>query len=75
MFVAFYPPLYYLEQVHQLAIKNHSDVYKKNFSERNIISKHFQRCDSYCLVTQINFKHVSELGNLTLERLALFKVK
>ena len=34
MFVAFYPPLYYLEQVHQLAIKNHSDVYKKNFKRK-----------------------------------------
>ena len=44
-------------------------------SERNIILKYFQRCDSYCLLTQTNFKHVSELGNLTLERLAFFKVK
>ena len=33
---------------------------------RNIILKHFQECDSYCLFTRINFKHVSELGNLTL---------
>ena len=44
-------------------------------SERNIILKYFQRCDSYCLFTQINFKHVSELGNLTLEGLAFFEVK
>ena len=44
-------------------------------SERNIILKYFQRCDSYCLVTQISFKHVSELGSLALERLTFFEVK
>ena len=44
-------------------------------SERNIISKYFKRCDSYCLFTQINFKHVSKLGNLTLEGLAFFEVQ
>ena len=44
-------------------------------SERNIILKYFQRCDSYCLFTQINFKHASELGNLTLEKLAFSEVK
>ena len=44
-------------------------------SERNIISKYFQRCDSYCLFTQINFKHVRELGDLTKGGLAFFEVK
>ena len=48
---------------------------KRISSERNFISKHFQRCDSYCLFTQINFKHVSELGNLSREGLAFFEVK
>ena len=43
--------------------------------ERNIMLKYFQRCDSYCSFTHIDFKHVSELGNLTLERLAFFEVK
>ena len=46
--------------------------------KRNVILNYFQRCDSYCLfteVTQINFKHVSELGNLTLDILAFFEVK
>ena len=47
---------------------------KRISSERNIISKYFQRCDSYCLFTQINFKHVSELGNLPLERQAFLRL-
>ena len=38
-------------------------------SKRNIVSKHFQRCDSYCLFIQVKFKHVRELGNLTLQKL------
>ena len=57
----------------QLKIK--ATLIKRISSERNIISKYFQRCDGYCLFTQINFKHVIELGNLTLERLAFFEVK
>ena len=44
-------------------------------NRRNVITKYFQRCDSYCLFTQINLKHVSELGNLTLEGQAFFEVK
>ena len=34
--------------------------------ERNIASKHFQECDSYCLFIQVKSKHISELGNLTI---------
>ena len=48
---------------------------KRISSERDVTSKYFQRCDSYCLFTQINFRHVSELGNLTLEGLAFLEVK
>ena len=43
-------------------------------SKRNIVSKHFQGCDSYCLFIQVKFKHVRELGNLTLQK-GLFEVK
>ena len=46
--------------------------------KRNVILNYFQRCDSYCLFTQviqINFKHVSELGNLTPDILAFFEVQ
>ena len=57
----------------QLKIK--AMLIKIILSERNIMSKYFQRCDGYCLFTQINFKHVSELGNLTLQRLAFYEVK
>ena len=39
------------------------------------MSRYFQGCDSYGLFTQIDFKHVSELDNLTLERLAFFEAK
>ena len=48
---------------------------KRTLSERNIILKYFQRCDSCCLFTQINFKHVSELENFTSGKTGLFKVK
>ena len=34
MFVALQLPLYYLEQLHQLAIENQSDAYKKNFKRK-----------------------------------------
>ena len=71
MFVALQLPLYYLEQLHQLA---NQALIKITSSERNVF-KFFQKCDSYCLFTQINFKHVSELGNLTLERLTFLEVK
>ena len=75
MFVALQLPLYYLEQLHHQQMKIKATLIKRISSERNIISKYFQRCDSYCLFTQINFKHVSELGSLTLERLTFFEVK
>ena len=47
---------------------------KRISSERNIILKYFQTCDGYCLFTQINFKNVSEFGNLTLERLDFLRL-
>ena len=43
-------------------------------SKRNIVSKHFQGCDSYCLFIQVKFKHVRELGNLTLQKLAFLRL-
>ena len=43
-------------------------------SKRNIVSKHFQGCDSYCLFIQDKFKHVRELGNLTLQKLAFLRL-
>ena len=60
-------PLYYLEQLDQLANEIKAMLIKEISSERNIISKYFQRCDSYCLFTQISFEHVRELGNLRRE--------
>ena len=56
-------------------MKIKAKLIKRISSERNNILKYFQRYDSYCLFTQINFKHVSELWNLTLEGLAFFEVK
>ena len=75
MFVALQLPLYYLEQLHHQQMKIKATLIKRISSERNIILKHFQRCDSYCLFTQINFNHVRELANLTAEGLAFFEVK
>ena len=75
MFVALQLPLYYLEQLHHQQMKIKATLIKRISSERNIILKYFQRCDSYCLFTRINFKHIRELGNLTAEGLAFFKVK
>ena len=49
-----------------LQLKIKATLIKRILSEKNITLKHFQRCDSYCLFTQINFKHVRESGNLTL---------
>ena len=60
-------PLYYLEQLDQLANEIKAMLIKEISRERNIISKYFQRCDSYCLFTQISFEHVRELGNLRWE--------
>ena len=34
IFVALQLPLYYLEQLRQLAIENQSDAYKKNFKQK-----------------------------------------
>ena len=43
-------------------------------SKRNIVSKHFQGFDSYCLFIQVKFKHVRELGNLTLQKLLFLRL-
>ena len=43
-------------------------------SKRNTVSKHFQGCDSYCLFIQVKFKHVGELGKLTLQKLAFWRL-